>query len=553
MSLKPKLPQEQLSSRSSGSDDDEDEDDDDDVVRQMLERRKADAEKLRQAHERTRSLHALSPVSSAMSTSSVSSRYPSKQVSKQYFEYPYPSRDPEDEKEGFCFVSPSNLLELNHFVFGGRLPLRKYVSEEKEDEDGSPHMSNNRFAQGEKEGHNRVFRVLVAGCGTGDAVILLCKQLTMVKNIRFQVTGLDPSPTSLKIAKARCKMHKFRYDPQFYQGTIDKVEDLFGEKPDNSRISFSYIDVSGVLHHLEDPSSALCKLRSVLHQEGGMGVMLYGKYGRTGVYEVQRMLRRIGTPTGTGGREGGTSALGEKIRIAKKLLKALPKCNWFARNKTLRECKDLDSDNGVVDLLLHAHDVPFSVEEVFRLAERSNMVVTGFPRSQSYSPDRISDPEIKEMVKKLPWPDQFQFVEEYVGDIHKHIFYLVRNDSKMGKRCQESIRSPKKPGASIASDSMILPAFPRQDLQRSLKCYTLNTYSKLALDKTDLFAGVQTVGNAFLALKSSANLSLSWPDFCRDIEATFDVIEAKGLGVHSTQQSINLLNTADLSNIPCRS
>jgi len=179
------------------------------------------------------------------------------------------------------------------------------------------------------------------------------------------------------------------------------------------------------------------------------------------------------------------------------------------------------------------------------------MVVAGFPRSQSYSPDRICDQEIRDMVKKLPWPDQFQFVEEYVGDIHKHIFYLVRNDSKLGKRCQESIRSPKRPGASIASDSMIIPAFPGQDLRRSLKCYTLNSHAKLALEETDLFAGIQTVGNAFLALKNSAN-TLVWADFCRDIEATFDFIEAKGLAVHSTHQSINLLNAADLSNIPCR-
>jgi len=39
--------------------------------------------------------------------------------------------------------------------------------------------------------------------------------------------------------------------------------------------------------------------------------------------------------------------------------------------------KDLESHNGIIDLLLHAHDVPFTVADIFELAETAGMAVAG--------------------------------------------------------------------------------------------------------------------------------------------------------------------------------
>lgn len=50
---------------------------------------------------------------------------------------------------------------------------------------------------------------------------------------------------------------------------------------------------AGVLHHLENPAAGLQALRAVLSDQGAMMIMLYGKYGRTGVYQVQELLRMI--------------------------------------------------------------------------------------------------------------------------------------------------------------------------------------------------------------------------------------------------------------------
>ena len=41
-------------------------------------------------------------------------------VQDQYDAYPYPARDPADERTRLITGSPSNLDELNHYVFAGR-------------------------------------------------------------------------------------------------------------------------------------------------------------------------------------------------------------------------------------------------------------------------------------------------------------------------------------------------------------------------------------------------------------------------------------------------
>ncbi len=64
-------------------------------------------------------------------------------VRAQYEAYPYPERDPADEAKRLIVGSPSHLLEINHYVFGGRLDV------------------------------SRPLRALIAGGGTGDATIML--------------------------------------------------------------------------------------------------------------------------------------------------------------------------------------------------------------------------------------------------------------------------------------------------------------------------------------------------------------------------------------------
>ena len=48
----------------------------------------------------------------------------------------------------------------------------------------------------------------------------------------------------------------------------------------------------GVLHHLENPKLGLNVLKNVLKDDGFMSIMVYGKYGRTGVYQMQDLMKK---------------------------------------------------------------------------------------------------------------------------------------------------------------------------------------------------------------------------------------------------------------------
>ncbi|MBY0533687.1 MAG: class I SAM-dependent methyltransferase, partial [Rickettsiaceae bacterium] len=96
-----------------------------------------------------------------------------KQVQDQYIDYPYPLRNPEDEKTRIILVGNFYLGEINHWVFGG------------------------------KESFQDNFRILVAGAGTGDAVICYAEQL---KNTNAEIVYLDFSKASMAIAQERAKI-----------------------------------------------------------------------------------------------------------------------------------------------------------------------------------------------------------------------------------------------------------------------------------------------------------------------------------------------------------
>src|SRR5262249_56335110 len=68
-------------------------------------------------------------------------------VRAQYEAYPYPARDPRDEKRRLISGSPSHPLEIDHYLFAGRRDW------------------------------SLTFRALIAGGGTGDAAIMLAPGL----------------------------------------------------------------------------------------------------------------------------------------------------------------------------------------------------------------------------------------------------------------------------------------------------------------------------------------------------------------------------------------
>ena len=318
-------------------------------------------------------------------------------VQQQYERYPYPARDPREESKRLITGSPSNLAEINHYLFAGRRD----------------------FA--------RPFRALVAGGGTGDATIMLAQQLADYGR-GGEVVYLDSSVAARKIAEGRARARGL--------SNITFVTADLQTLPDLQAGLFDYIDCCGVLHHLEDPPVGLAALVSVLADTGGIGLMVYGEYGRTGLYGLQDMLRRM--------RSG--RPLEEHIPLARRVIEALPKSNWFRRNPFLGDHKRSDAE--LVDLCLHARDRAYTVPELVDLVGDAGLAITSFVEPLRYAPGSyLSDPIIMRQVETLPWIDQAAIAEVLAGNMKKHIVYLVKQSAIQDGTLTHHVACPDQPDA----------------------------------------------------------------------------------------------------------
>ncbi len=315
----------------------------------------------------------------------------------QYETYPYPPRDPADEAKRLIAGSPSSLLEIEHYVLGGRCAP------------DSP------------------FRALIAGGGTGDATIMLASQLR-AREIDADITHIDISAASLDIARARAAARRLD-GIKFLQASLTDLAALdLGQ--------FDYIDCCGVLHHLEAPAEVLRDLARALKPGGGIGLMLYGRLGRTGVYEAQSLLRLLADDPPDQAR----------IDSARALLGELPPTNWLLRNTHVGDHQNA-GDAGIYDLLLHHRDRAYLVDEIFALAADADLRITGFIEPARYDPlNYLADAGLRKKAAALPWPAQCAAAELIAGNMKVHICYLVPAGPLSGEPPREVPLRLRTPG-----------------------------------------------------------------------------------------------------------
>ena len=304
----------------------------------------------------------------------------SKAVRDQYEAYPYPPRNPEDERIRLENSWHDFLEVINFYCFRG------------------------------KQTFSQEFRVLVAGGGAGDQTIFLAEQLR--QNPRAAVVHLDISANGIAIARRRAEIRKLANITWVHSSILDLPSLPVGR--------FDYINCVGVLHHLEDPAAGLRALDAVLQEDGAMSLMLYGRYGRTGVYQVQELLRRI---------NAAEPDLPAKIANAKTVLDSLPKTNWFKRGEDLVGDHREYGDAGIVDMLLHAQDRPDTVDELYELVEGCDLqIVELLERGRSpYKIEwHIRDKRLLDKVGALPRRQQQAIAELIAGDMIVHNFYVAR-------------------------------------------------------------------------------------------------------------------------------
>jgi SAM-dependent methyltransferase len=304
------------------------------------------------------------------------------QVRGQYEAFPYPERDPDDERKRLVRTWLDDLPMVNHYGCAGR------------------------------QAFGNDFRVLVAGGGTGDATIFLAEQL---REVNAEVVHLDFSVASTAVARRRAQV----------RGLVNVrfVEASLFDLPTLGLGSFDYINCAGVLHHLSDPDAGLRALLSVLADGGVLGLMVYATTGRTGVYQMQSLLRLI---------DAGEADAGARIEDAKQVLSAAPRTNWFKRGEDLYG-DHRSNDAGLHDLLLHAQDRSYSVGELHDWIVRGHGLHLEFTDVQrgpsAYLPHLrmgTHPPRVLAKIRALPLERQQAIAELLCGDIKTHSFYATR-------------------------------------------------------------------------------------------------------------------------------
>jgi SAM-dependent methyltransferase len=289
------------------------------------------------------------------------------QVKDQYEAYPYPERDPKDEAKRLIQGSPSHPLEIDHFVFHGQ------------------------------RNWSNPLRVLIAGGGTGDALIQLATIMQQAGK-PCEITYVDLSAASRKVAEARAKKRDLK-NIRFLTGSLMDAPGLG---------RFDYIDCCGVLHHLPDPGAGFKALHDALAPGGGLGFMVYAPYGRSGVYPLQEAFGAL--------FEGLTPK--QRLKAARKLMRDLPEGHPFKGNPNLGDHHS--SDAGFYDLLLHSQDRAFSVPELIETMAGAGLELSGFTMPALYDLSRLT-----KVPDGLTGTAAMAVAEKLRGTIKTHVGYAV--------------------------------------------------------------------------------------------------------------------------------
>ena len=240
------------------------------------------------------------------------------------------------------------------------------------------------------------FDILVAGCGSNAAA----RYAFHYPNAN--VVGVDLSRASLDHERYLQNEHGLG-NLTLHQLRLEEIASLGQE--------FDFIDCCGVLHHLPDPLSGLRALGGVLRTDGVIAIMLYGRYGRAGIYMVQDLLRRLGL---------GQSE--EDVATAKQVIGSMPERHPI--HDSLARTRDVEYDAGLVDTFLHPIDRSYTADECVALVREAGLVFQGWwDNVVRYAEGQLHPQHpVYPLVNALPDEEIWPLMELYNGQIGQHTF-----------------------------------------------------------------------------------------------------------------------------------
>jgi SAM-dependent methyltransferase len=244
--------------------------------------------------------------------------------------------------------------------------------------------------------------ILVAGCGTSQAAA------HAMRAPDAHVTAIDISETSLSHTRDLQRKYDLR-NLDLHRLAIEEIGQL-GR-------TFDEIVCTGVLHHLPDPDTGLRSLRGVLARDGAMHLMVYGTYGRAGIYMMQDYCRLL-----------EVRATDEELRDLGAVIGALSDDHPIAI--VARQAKDFRQPDALADALLHPQDRAYTVPQLYAWLERCGLSFGRWLEQAPYLPQcgAIAGMPHSARLRALPPPSQHAAVELLRGTMTRHNFIAYRDD-----------------------------------------------------------------------------------------------------------------------------
>ena len=244
--------------------------------------------------------------------------------------------------------------------------------------------------------------ILVAGCGTSQAAVYALREPDA------RVTAIDISESSLRYTRGLQHKYGLR-NLDLHRLAIEEAGEL--------ERSFDQIVCTGVLHHLPDPDIGLRSLRNVLAPRGAMHLMVYGTYGRAGIYMMQEYCRLLGI--------GATEA---ELRELGTTIGALSADHPIAG--VSRRAKDFRNPDALADALLHPQDRAYTVPQLYAWLERCGLSFGRWFEQAPYLPQcgAIASLSRAARLVSLTPPVQHAAVELLRGTMTRHNFIAYRKD-----------------------------------------------------------------------------------------------------------------------------
>lgn len=248
-------------------------------------------------------------------------------------------------------------------------------------------------------------RLLDAGCGTGHGIVQIRHQAPGA-----EVHAVDFSARSLELARRR--IEALGGEPVAFQ-EMDLLD--LGGLPG----PYDAIFCSGVVHHTADPVRALAQLRSKLHPDGLLFLMLYSQFGRRESMLMHQAIQRLcKDPTDQS----------EGLKVGRMLFDGLPPANPIAtweREKWSNNHRQ--HAEAFIDMYVNANEKNYTIAEVFRDLAAAGLRFVRFahPHRWRLSARMRAAPELVSRFDSLPMLAQYEVIEHLFPEQDQYVFFAT--------------------------------------------------------------------------------------------------------------------------------